>query len=381
MRIHARSLSLGRLAAAAVAGACAAMSGCLGDDDERVIQIAIEAPLTGEQSSNGLDMKRGVELAVEEVNASGGVMGMKVKLIDADDKADPSVGKKLVDVLSLRGVVAVIGPYNSSVGLVNLPLYTTYGIVPVHMTSDDGTSGYGVTVQPKNSQISPVEVSYISGLSPRRVAMIVDPSAYTQGMASRLQSSLQEQGIEVTAIKITAGLADYSVAVRAALSTRPDVVYGSTYFPEGALIAEALAAEAASGGVDAACFMGLANQDPGFITKAGVDVSRRCVFSGVPAPDQLPDATQYLARYRAEYPGVTPGVWGPFTYDSAHLLFHAMERARTTDYAAVLKSLRSTVNYAGATGPITIDPTTGNRPNVPVRILAVTPTGGFVVIG
>ncbi|MGI9246185.1 MAG: branched-chain amino acid ABC transporter substrate-binding protein [Steroidobacteraceae bacterium] len=359
----------------------AALAGCFDSgDDDAPIRIAIEAPLTGEQASNGQDMKRGVELAVAAVNAGGGVLGRKIELIDADDQANPSIGEALVSQVSRRGVVAVIGPYNSSVGLVNLPLYTTYGIVPVHLTSDDGTSGYGVTVQPKNSQISPVEVAYISALAPAVVSMIVDPSSYTQGMADRLQSSLQAQGVRVIAVPITAGESDYTNAVRLALSATPQVIYVSTYYPEGALVAQSLASEAASGGGNPSCFMGLANQDPAFVTAAGIDVSRRCVFSGVPTPDQLPDATDYLARYNAAYPGVTPGVWGTFTYDSANLLFDAMERAATTQYSRVLKQLRATVNFAGATGPITIDPTTGNRPNVPVDILAVTATGDFAVV-
>jgi len=62
------------------------------------------------------------------------------------------------------------------------------------------------------------------------------------------------------------------------------------------------------------------------------------------------------------------------------MLFAAMEHAGTTDYDPVLATLRATVAYPGATGPITIDPATGNRTNVPVRILAVTPAGGFAVV-
>jgi ABC-type branched-subunit amino acid transport system substrate-binding protein len=62
------------------------------------------------------------------------------------------------------------------------------------------------------------------------------------------------------------------------------------------------------------------------------------------------------------------------------MLFAAMERAGTTEYESVLAALRATVDYSGATGPITIDPATGNRTNVPVRILRVTPAGGFAVV-
>jgi branched-chain amino acid transport system substrate-binding protein len=159
----------------------------------------------------------------------------------------------------------------------------------------------------------------------------------------------------------------------------PRVIYSSTYFPEGALIARALAAEASSGR-DATCFMGLANQDPAFVAAAGVADSQRCVFSGVPAPEQFPAAAGYVEAYRRQFPGVTPGVWGTFTYDSAKMLFAAMEKAGRTDYDAVLASLLATTGFPGATGPITMDAATGNRIDVPVRILRVTPAGGFVVV-
>jgi len=104
------------------------------------------------------------------------------------------------------------------------------------------------------------------------------------------------------------------------------------------------------------------------------------VFSGVPSPEQYPSAADYVAAYRQQFPDATPGVWGTFTYDSGKMLFAAMEQAGTTAYDPVLASLRATVGHLGATGPITIDPATGNRTNVPVRILRVTPAGGFVVV-
>jgi branched-chain amino acid transport system substrate-binding protein len=354
--------------------------GCSDDGrDDGAIKVALEGPLTGEQASNGLDMLRGVQLAVNEANDKGGVLGRRVKLIEADDRADPSLAEAVARSVSELGAVAVIGRYNSSVGLKNLPLYVSLKVLPFHLTSTDETTGLGLTLQPKNSQISPVEISYIAALKPATVVMLVDPSAYTQSMADRLETGLVAKGVIVARVPILTGQADYASAVRAALDLGPQVVYASTYFPEGALIARALAAEARAGR-DAACFMGMANQDPAFITAAGIVDSRRCMFSGVPSPEQLPSAAAYVAAYRLRFPGTTPGVWGTFTYDSARMLFAAMEQAGTTDYDPVLATLRAAAAHAGATGPITMDPATGNRTDVPVRILRVTAEGGFAVL-
>jgi branched-chain amino acid transport system substrate-binding protein len=338
------------------------------------IVIAVEAPLTGAQASNGIDMARGVQLAVDEVNAKGGIKGRTIRLVKLDDMADPTMAADMVTAAKKAGAVAVVGPYNSSVGLLNLPLYIKAGITPVQMTSTDQTSGMGITVQPKNSQISPVEVKYITGQKVKKVAMLVDPSDYTQGMADRTRTALTSAGITVTSTPIAEGATDYTAQVKTALASSPDLVYVSTYYPEGAKIAKALT----SANTTAECFMGLANVDPAFVTEAGVANAARCKFSGVPAAAQLPTAATFTKAFIKKF-NTAPGVWGVFTYDSAKLLANALTRVGNTNYTPVLAQLKNTKNYKGQTGLITIEKKTGNRVNVPVFILKVDPSGTFVI--
>jgi len=338
------------------------------------IVIAVEAPLTGAQASNGIDMARGVQLAVDEVNAKGGVNGRKLRLVKLDDMADPKMANAMVTAAQKAGAVAVVGPYNSSVGLVNLPLYIKAGITPVQMTSTDQTSGMGITVQPKNSQISPVEVSYITSQKVKKVAMLVDPSDYTQGMADRTRTALTAAGIAVTSTSITEGAADYTAQVKTALASAPDLVYVSTYYPEGSKIAKALT----SANTTAQCFMGLANVDPAFVTGAGVANAARCKFSGVPEAGQLPTAADFTKEFTKKF-NTAPGVWGVFTYDSTKLLADALTQVGNTNYKPVLAKLKTTKNYKGQTGLITINKKTGNRTNVPVFILTVNQSGTFTI--
>ena len=378
-----RSLILASAVLAAGAVSTPALAGLMGapiggdPSTYGTISIAFEGPLTGSQAANGQDMLRGVQLAVREYNARGGFAGRKVQIVKADDKADPSIAKAVANKAIKAGVVAVVGPYNSSVGIVNLPTYIKAKVVPVHMTSSDDTTGKGVTVQPKNSQISPVEFDFISKVwKPSKVSMLVDPSAYTQSMADRLKTSLEKQGVLVTQVPITEGQASYTAQVKQALTNNPSVVYVSTYFPEGAKIA----AELKATGNPAKCFAGLANQDPAFVTAAGIPASQHCVFSGVPDPSQMPTARTYVKAYAKAFPGKTPGTWGTFTYDSARILFRAWDKAATPfNYGKVLAQLKKTTNFVGATGKITINKQ-GIRPNVPVSILTVDSTGFFDVV-
>ena len=340
------------------------------------IIIGVEAPLTGTQANNGKDMLRGVKLAVAQANAKGGLMGRKIRIVELDDQADPNKAAAMVTKAQKAGAVAVIGPYNSSVGIVNLPLYLKAGIIPVHMTSTNDTDGMGVTVQPKNNQISPIESAYATSIKAKNVAMLVDPSTYTQGMADRLASSLRAKGATVTSIPITEGKNDYTAEVAKAFEGVPDLIYVSTYYPEGAKIAQRLVLSK----LPTKCLMGLANVDAAFVTEAGTVAAERCVFSGVPEAAQMPGAkaATYVADYKKAFKK-DPGVWGIFTYDSANLLFEKMAKTKSTSFAPVLKALQNTKNYKGATGTISIRPSTGNRLKVPVYILDVTNTGVFSV--
>jgi ABC-type branched-subunit amino acid transport system substrate-binding protein len=321
-------------------------------------------------------MLRGVKLAVAQANAKGGVMGRKVRIVELDDQADPNKAAAMVTKAQKAGAGAVIGPYNSSVGIVNLPLYLKAGIVPVHMTSTNDTDGMGITVQPKNNQISPIESAYATSIGAKNVAMLVDPSTYTQGMADRLASALRAKGATVTSIPITEGKNDYTAEVAQAFEGVPDLIYVSTYYPEGAKIAQRLVLSK----LPTKCLMGLANVDAAFVTEAGEVAAERCVFSGVPEAAQMPGAkaATYVADYKKAFKK-DPGVWGIFTYDSANLLFEKMAKAGSTKFAPVQKALKNTKNYKGATGTISIRPSTGNRLKVPVYILKVDDTGVFTV--
>ena len=343
------------------------------------VTIAIEAPLSGPQASNGRDMLRGVQLAVRQANERGGVLGRTIKLLRLDDKATPSLARSVAQRAITAKAVGVIGPYNSSVGVINLPVYVAAKVVPIHLTSSDETTGKGLTVQPKNSQISPVEARYFATQRATRVAMLVDPSTYTKGMADRLRRILTGRGGEVATVPSVAGRQSYSSEVAEALSFKPQFVYVSTYYPEGSKIARSLRA-AATGDRSFGCFMGLANVDPAFVSEAGIPASRFCRYSGVPTAAQIPTAAAYVLQYRAAFRR-SPGVWGTFTYDSTNLLLAAIRKTQTFEYGALMKDLLHTSGYKGATGIITINPSTGNRTNAPVYILTVNAAGQFITKG
>jgi branched-chain amino acid transport system substrate-binding protein len=358
--------------------------GSAGSRSALPILIAVEGPQSGEQAANGLDQLRGVRLAVRQLNARGGLWdGRKVALFPADDRGDAAKARAVARRVIAKRIRFLIGPYNSSVGIANLSLYRRNHVLPLWMTSRDETGGAGATVQPMNSQIAPIEEGYVKRIGAKRVAMLVDDTAngaFTKGMADRLRGALMRDGASVTWTSIREtnemGITPnyYAGQIAQALATKPDLVYVSTYFPEGVEIAKALTAAART----PPCLMGLANVDNGFLAKTTLTEAQRCVFSGVPAPTEMPSAKRYVREYRAMF-GRKPGVWGSFTYDSATILLRAIDKAKSYSFAGVERMLRRTKGYRGATGTITIDAKTGYRTSVPVSILRVDGRKRFVI--
>jgi branched-chain amino acid transport system substrate-binding protein len=297
-------------------------------------------------------------------------------LIEGDDQADPALGKDVAEQAVDDDAFAVIGPYNSSVGVENLKTYVHAGIVPIHLTSNAATDGLGYTVQPKDYQVAPVEAKAITGFfKAKKVAIVFDTSTYTAGIAKQVWEALQQAGANVVLYEsFPEGKLDAAALVGKIQAAKPDLFYASTYYPDGGKIAK----EAAARGVNATCLMGLANQDAKFVDVAGLAVARRCYSSGVPSAEQFAGAKAYVTDYRSTF-DTDPGTWGTFTYDSVELLFSAVRAAGEWEADRVEEELSSTTGYTGITGEIDIDPKTGNRKVVPVVILDIDRQGAYVV--
>jgi branched-chain amino acid transport system substrate-binding protein len=321
-------------------------------------------------------MLRAAQLAVADANADGGVLGKHIEVVAIDDKADPKIAEQVANDAIDQGIFAVIGPYNSSVGVENLDDYIDANVVVIHLTSNSATNGQGVTVQPKDYQVAPVEAAAITGyFKAKSVAILFDPSTYTEGIASQLRKSLRKDDIAITTyVSVQPDRKKYAGLVKAVVATHPDLIYSSTYYPQGGRIAKALH----DSHVGATCLMGLANQDPGFVGVSGPEPARACSFSGVPAPGQFPAAANYVTDYTERF-HAQPGTWGTFTYDSVALLFDAVKQVGSWDATAVDAELARTHDYAGLTGSISIDPDTGNRADIPVVILDVDGDGNYAI--
>lgn len=376
MRGHPRPVLASSLAVvAALALASCSSSGTSNGPAE--LTIGVEGPMTGPQSSTGIDMWRGASLMASTVNAAGGVLGRKIVLVKLDDKADAATGVAVAHRAVSEHVAAVIGPYNSAVGIKNLLVYLHAGVVVIRLTSNRKTNGEGITLQPMDYQVAPFEASAVEKMSgSQRVAIVYDTSAYTSGVADQMKTLLTGAGIPVVAFaSITSTATQFSDVLATVKASQPTVVYFSAYDPQ----AEDLVQQAASAGVPGTRLVdGLAAQGPTFLATVPQALAEKCAFSGVPTAAQFPDAASYVSAYQAAY-HEDPGTWGVFAYDSLGVLAKEIDAVRSLSPSKLNAALFHVSGYQGATGTTTIDPATGNRNDPPLVVQIVDPSGHYVV--
>jgi branched-chain amino acid transport system substrate-binding protein len=351
---------------------------CGGDGDDsgpsNAWRIGLEAPLSGDQETLGEGMLQGAQLAASQINEAGGLLDREVEIVPIDDAADPETGVKAAREALDNGLDAVVGPYNSGVGLETLPIYIDGGLVPIRLTSDTATNGLGFTLQPMTSQIAPVASEAMTEwLGADSVGIIYDDStAYTKAIEKAVKKDLEGAGVEVSTAAIEPGKTDYSEEVSELAGQGVDVIYLAVYFPEGAK----LATEMFDQQVEARCLADYGAYDTGFIEEAGEEVARTCPVVGVPAPDDFEDSALKVKAFEEDF-DQDPGTWSPYTYDSVNFLAEGVRQANGFDAGKLKSKLGKVKGWKGWTGTVNIEAKTGNRSPATVVVTRVNDGGQF----
>ena len=346
-------------------------------DDSGKLRIGLEAPLSGDLQTLGEGMLNGAELAADQVNADGGLLGKEVEIVPIDDGGDAEIGVPAVQDAIDEGLDGVIGPYNSGVGVETLPLFEDAGLVPIRLTSDNDTEGFGFTLQPMGSQIAPVTAEALTDfIGASKVAIAYDNTEeYTKGIAGEVRSHLEGRDVDVTAFQqLEPGQEDYSGVVNKLAAGKPDAIYAAVYFPEGAQIAKAI-----SPGSSPTCLLDYGAYDTGYLEDAGA-AAPNCDVVGVPAPGDFAGSETFVSEYEDQF-DEPPGTWSPYTYDSLNVLAQAVEQAGGFGVKSLTAALNDVKGFEGWTGSTTLVPGTGNREPATVTVDEVNDEGAFSVDG
>lgn len=214
--------------------------------DQGPVRIGVIGPFTGPSSDFGIPMLRGIELAVEEMNAVGGYLGRKLELVVQDDKADPDQGRKAAQDLVRQKVMAVLGFCNTGVAMNAIDLFQDNKI-PLIVPCAAGTAvtsrypakdSYVFRVQGKDSLQAPFMVDEMLRRGWNRVAVFSDTTGYGDGGLKDITAALAIKKLQpVYVARFPLGVTDLTKELAAARDAGANVVYTHTVGTENAVVA------------------------------------------------------------------------------------------------------------------------------------------------
>jgi len=321
------------------------------------IRIAVAGPMTGDQSKQGNDLKNGAELAVEEWNEKGGILGKKIELLIGDDQHDPKQAVAIANKFVNSGVAGVIGHWNSSATIPASEVYHRAGIpmiTPASTNPQVTDRGYSnvFRVCGRDDQQGWVAADFVvQKLKANRIAVLDDKTTYGQGLASEFKKALSKIGESRVKVvyegAVIQGDKDFRGILTTVASTKPDVYFFGGIYPEAGLLVK----QAKEVGLKAPMVSGDGVIDQVFIQIAGTAADGTYLtFS--PDATQQPSAQEVLKKYRAHYG--EPGPYSFYAYDAAQVMLQGIQKAGTTDGFAVSQSIHTT-GFDGITGQIQFD--------------------------
>ncbi|MEX2316380.1 MAG: ABC transporter substrate-binding protein [Pirellulales bacterium] len=350
------------------------VSGCGGGPDANEILIGHYCSLTGNEATFGRSSDEGVRMAVEEINAAGGIKGKKLKVITYDDKGDTSqVGVAVTRLINKDGVVAVLGEVASSLSLAAAPICQESQIPMVSTSSTN----------PKVTEVGDMifRVCYIDSfqgwacakfarehetLKAQTAAILYDQTAaYSVGLKEEFAKSFTLMGGRIVATKTyQAGDQDLSPQLTAILSSQPDVLFIPGYYTDVGNIA----IQARRLGLDKP-LLGGDGWDSAKLGEIAGKAIEGCFFSNhYSHEDPKPIVREFLAKYKEQH-GKIPDALAPLSYDAARMLAAAMERAKSLAGPDIAAELAKTKNFDGVTGVITMDANRNANKPIVIQVL------------
>ena len=333
--------------------------GCKPSGGDDVIRVGQFASLTGKEATFGISSDEGTTLAIEEINAAGGVLGKQLKLITEDTQSKSGEPATVVNKLIARdGVVAVLGEVASSRSLEAAPICQQSKIPMISPSSTN----------PKVTQVGDFifRVCYTDkfqgdvianfatkSLKAKKVAIFTDAkSDYSKGLAKYIKEKIVANGgTIVVELDFNGGDKDFKAQLTAIKATVPDVVFVPGYYTDAALIC----VQAKQLGLTVP-FVGGDGWESEKLVEIGKDAVEGQYFSTHYHPDVGSEVSKrFVESYRKRWKGKMPDALAACGYDSALVLADAIKRAGSTDTQKIRDALAATKDLQAVTGKITIN--------------------------
>jgi len=326
--------------------------------DSNEILIGEFGALTGPIATFGQNTHKGVMMAVDEINAAGGVLGKQIRLLVEDDQGKPEEALTAVTkLISKDRVVALIGEFASSNSLAAAP-FAQQSRIPMlsHGSTNPKVTQVGdyifraCFIDPFQGEVMAKFASASLGL--KRVAILRDiKSDYSVGLADYFTRSFTAAGGQIVADEsYSAGDKDFNAQLTSIRQKNPDAIFIPGYYTEIGLIAR----QTRRLGIQAV-LLGGDGWDSEKLWEIGGDALNGSFFSNHYSVDNPDPAIQAFVEKFRERHGHAPDALAALGYDATRMLVAAIARAGSDDPKAIRDALAATRDFPGITGVITLN--------------------------
>lgn len=344
-------------------------AGCGGGDKKKEaansneIVVGASFELTGNVANYGKSTLSGLKMAFDEVNKAGGIDGKKLRIVESDNKSEPSeAGNSVTKLVTQDKVIAVVGPATSGCVAASTPI-TTANKVPLiapcatapNITVENGKVKEFVF---RSCFIDPFQGRVMAefadkNLKVKNVAILYDASSdYSKGLAEVFTKTMEEKGGKIVAKEaFLAKDLDFKSALTKIKSTNPEAIYIPGYYEEVAKIIK----QTRELGLNVP-LLGCDGWDsPKLVEIGGPEALNNTYFSSAySAQDKEPSVQKFIAGYKAMY-NKEPDVFCMQGYNAGLILADAIKRAGTADGTKLAAAIAATKDLSVASGKLTYD--------------------------
>ncbi len=319
------------------------------------VQIGLGAPMTGEQATFGAQMKNGAELAVDEINSQGGVLGQKVVLHIGDDRADPKEGLSVANKFIGDDVTFVVGHLQSGVSIPASKEYADAGvftITPGATNPQLTDSGLWNThrVCGRDDQQGKVAGEFLAkNFAGKKIAILHDRTTYGKGLADETKKALNANSVtEVFFDGINVAEKDFTAVVSRLKSLNVDYVYFGGLHTPAALLLRQMRDQ----GMNTVLVSGDALVTDEFAAIAGdAAVGTLATFGPDPLKNQA--SAKVVEAFKAK--GLAPESYALYTYAGFEVIAQGIAAAKSTDPKKVAEAVRSGQTFHTVLGSLNFD--------------------------
>jgi len=321
------------------------------------VKVGLILPMTGGIGFVGEAMNQGIQIAIEEANAQGGINGEKIAVMLEDSKSDPKEANNAVaKLLEVDKIKILLGPARSGSVLASKPLVAKAQAVmmaPVSTHPDVPGADQGVfRTCPSDAAQGVIGALLAQKLGLKKMAALFENTDYGKGLSDVFVAKAKELGINVPlTLKFTPQDQDFRTQLTKAKGQKIDGLYLVSTSETPNIIKQANLLK-----LGATIIGAEGTKDPKILERGGKDMEGVWATSP-PFWEESPDpATQkFINAFKAKYPGEAPRMFAAQGYDGMIALIEAMKR-KGTDPMAIRAGLLSLKDFPAATGSVTMLP-------------------------